>query len=160
MNTNKNTARFIINFLNGTITGTKASFNKASKGAGPEYKELTEKIMAHPTFKLVVKEPKHTTTKEKKTYDGLNFKLMEDYIAIQENSEQDEKEYEAVKKTAKNAGRSVYPLTKKWFLKKYKDFDVEEAKAEISDAMIAKAAKIATPTVQEVPAAVAQVNVA
>ena len=60
MKTNR-TARFVIDFVKKTITGSEASFKKASKGFGPEYEELTEKITKHPEFKLIVIEAKKST---------------------------------------------------------------------------------------------------
>ena len=39
-----NAVRFTINFIAKEITGTKASFDKASKGFGPVYEELAEKV--------------------------------------------------------------------------------------------------------------------
>ena len=36
------TVRFTINFIKKQIIGTKASFDKASKGSGPIYEELAE----------------------------------------------------------------------------------------------------------------------
>ena len=62
----KMTVRFTINFFEKTIVGTKASFNKAGKGFGPEYEELTSKMAAHPDFTLEVKEQKSKTTKRKR----------------------------------------------------------------------------------------------
>lgn len=52
----KSAVRFTIDFFNKTITGTKASFDKAGKGFGAEYEELTAKMAAHPDFELRVKE--------------------------------------------------------------------------------------------------------
>lgn len=43
------TVRFTINFIKKQIIGTKASFDKASKGSGPIYEELAEKVAKHPT---------------------------------------------------------------------------------------------------------------
>ena len=45
--TNKtaSTTRFTLDFFNKTISGTKASFNKANKGFGAEYEELTSKMI-------------------------------------------------------------------------------------------------------------------
>ena len=84
MNTNKNmNARFTIDFITKTITGTKASFNKAGKGFGAEYEELAAKLAAHPDFTLIVKEQKHKSTKAKRTYEGLDFDFMEAYIEMQ-----------------------------------------------------------------------------
>ena len=132
----KNT-RFTIDFFNKTITGTKASFNKAGKGVGAEYEELAAKMAAHPGFELVVKEQKHKSTKAKRTYDGLDFDFMEAYIEMQNDAQKLKSEYESVKQMAVNCGSSKYPLTKKWFLAKFgtedQPFDMEQARKEIAD---------------------------
>jgi len=142
MNTTTSSVRFTINFFDKQIIGTKASFNKAGKGFGPEYEELAAKIAAHPDFELVVKEQKHKTTKSKRTYEGMDFKFMEDYIATFEDASM-VKAYEAVKQMAKDCGTKSYPLTKKWFLAKFSDmdgvFDMEAAKKDIANYRIAKA---------------------
>ena len=150
MNTKKNVARFVINFVDKTITGTKASFNKAGKGEGAIYEELAAKIAAHPKFKLVVKEQKKRSNKAKQTYDGLNFDLMEKFIAIQDDSESLMRAYEGAKKMAKDTGSSVYPFTKKWFLGQFESFDVAEAKKAISDHNVSLVAAYtaATPSVE------------
>ena len=144
---------FSVNFFDGTITGNKASFNKASKGYGPAYEELTALIARHPDFKLVVKEPKKHTTKAKRTYNGMDFDFMEAYIQTRVNAEQIMAEYEAVKKMAEDSGISVYPFTKKWFLGEFdsngEGFDMEQAKKEIADYRIAKAVLTATPAANE-----------
>ena len=46
--------RFIIDFINKKIIGTKASFDKASKGSGAIYEELATKVAKHPAFELVI----------------------------------------------------------------------------------------------------------
>ena len=138
----KSVVRFTIDFFNKKIIGTKASFNKASKGFGPEYEELAAKMAAHPDFTLVAKEQKHKTTKAKRTYEGMDYKFMEDYIATFED-ETMVKAYEAVKKMAEDCGTKAYPLVKKWFLAKFSDmegvFDMDAAKKDIADYRIAKA---------------------
>lgn len=140
--TTTSSVRFTINFFNKTITGTKASFNKAGKGFGPEYEELAAKMAAHPDFTMEVKEQKHKTTKAKRTYNGLDFPFMEAYIATFED-ETMVKAYEAVKKMAEDCGTKSYPLVKKWFLSKFSDmdgvFDMDAAKKDIADFRIAKA---------------------
>lgn len=142
MNTTTSSVRFTLDFFKKTITGTKASFNKANKGFGPEYEELTSKMAAHPDFKLVVKEQKTKTTKAKRTYEGMDYKFMEDYIATFED-ETMVKAYNAVKKMAEDCGTKAYPLVKKWFLAKFSDmegvFDMDAAKKDIADFRIAKA---------------------
>ena len=149
--------RFTLDFFKKTITGTKASFNKANKGFGPEYEELTAKMAAHPDFELRVKEQKTKTTKSKRTYVGMDFKFMEDYIATFEDVSL-AKEYEAVKQMAEDCGTKAYPLTKKWFLGKFSDmeggFNMDEAKKDIADFRIAKA----QASILEVVSAAAEQN--
>ena len=134
----KNVARFTIDFVGKKIVGTKASFNKAGTGVGAIYEELAAKVAAHSDFKLVIKEQKHRSNKAKQTYDGLDFPLMEKFIAIQDDAETLTKAYTNAKQMAKNTGVSVYPFVKKWFLGQFKNFDVAEAKEAISDYYISK----------------------
>lgn len=147
MSITTSTARFTINFLDKTITGTKACFTKAGKGIGAEYEELSIKSAAHPDFSLVVKEQKHKTTRAKRTYDGLDFSFMEAYIEMQIEAQKLMKEYEAVKRMAVNCGSSKYPLTKKWFLGKFstedQPFDMEQARKDIADFRIKQAEQVA-----------------
>lgn len=141
--TKKATVRFTINFFDQAIIGTKASFNKASKGSGAEYEELAAKMAAHPDFELVVKEQKHKTTKAKRTYNGLDFPFMEAYILTQSDSETLMAEYHSVKAMAKSCGANVYGLTKKWFLGTFstedEPFDMAEAREAINAYRILKA---------------------
>ena len=130
--------RFIIDFLRKQIIGTKASFDKASKGTGAIYEELATKVAKHPNFKLVVKEQKKHISKPKKVYDGLTFEFMEQYIAVHDDAESVMREFKAVKNTYKGLKMSVYPATKKWFLDKYKGFDMATARAEIVEARMKK----------------------
>jgi len=136
INATNSTVRFTINFFEKQIIGTKASFNKAGKGSGAEYEELSAKMSAHPDFELVIKEQKHKTTKTKRTYDGLDFPFMEAYITTLDNAKEMMDEYKAVKKMAKDCGTKTYPLTKKWFLDKFSTeeapFDMDEAKEAIA----------------------------
>ena len=141
----KTTVRFTINFFEKTITGTKASFTKAGKGHGPEYEELAAKMAAHPDFTLEVKEQKTKSTKAKKTYDGLDFKFMEDFISTLDAAKEMMAKYNAVKKMAKDCGTKVYPLTKKWFLDTFSTvnhpFDMDEAREAINAYRIQQAEK-------------------
>ena len=52
----------------------------------------------------------------KKTYDGLDFKFMEDYIRTLANADAIMAKYKSVKKMAKDCDTKTYPMTKKWFL--------------------------------------------
>ena len=157
--TSKSAVRFTIDFINKTITGTKASFNKASKGFGPEYEELTAKMAAHPEYKLVIKEQKTKTTKSKRTYEGMDAKFIKDYIATLTNAKEMMAEYDAVQKMADDCGTKAFPLTKKWFLGKFgteeEGFDMDAAKEQISNFRIAQAEKKAAAALAVLTAATA-----
>lgn len=138
-----NTVRFTVDFINKKIIGTKASFDKASKGFGPAYDELADKAAKHPNFELEIKEQKKHTTKAKRTYNGMDFSFMEDYIETRKNAKQLTEEYKAIKQMATDSGISIYPFTKKWFLGEFdpdnNGFDMDKAKEEIANYRIAKA---------------------
>lgn len=134
---------FTIDFIEKTIAGTKTTLNKAGKGFGAEYDELTAKLSAHPDFALVVVEPKHKSDKAKRTYKGLDYPFMEAYISTLTNAEAVLADYKAVKEMAEKCGTKAYPLTKKWFLEKFsteiKPFDMNEARDAISNYRISAA---------------------
>lgn len=143
----KNVApRFVIDFVKKTITGTKASFKKAGSGTGEIYEELANKVTAHPDFTLIIKEQKKHGNKVKQTYEGLDFDLMEKYIAIQDNADMLAIEYCNARKMAKEIGTSVYPFVKKWFLNVFTDFDTKKAKTAISNHNVAQVANYETAT--------------
>ena len=138
-----NTVRFTVDFIAQKIIGTQASFDKASKGFGPAYDELAEKVAKHPAFELKIKEQKKHTTKAKRTYDGMDFDFMAAYIETRKNAKTLMEEYLNVKKFAKENKMSVYPFTKKWFLGEFDPdglgFDMEKAQKEISNYRMAMA---------------------
>lgn len=153
------TVRFALNFVEKTITGSEASFKKAGKGEGPEYDELTEKITKHPEFKLVVIEAKKST-KAKRTYDGLNYKFMEEFFLTQSTAVELTNEYNNVRKMAKETGRKEFPFTKKWFLNKFgtedNPFDMEEAKAKIEEMLYAEASARCIESIKAIAAEIQQ----
>ena len=114
-----------VNTIESTITVSKAFYKKASVYGTAEYAELHNAVRENPTFKIVFK------VIEKKTYGGLTFETMTDYIKTQPNSEWMLVKMAAVMRVAK-AKNSLYPLTKKWFLSTfpaYKANAVSEAEA-------------------------------
>lgn len=105
-----------------TLTVSKSFYKKASAYGSAEYYELHQAMLENPDYSIVFR------SIEKKTYSGLTFAVMENYIKSQSNSEKQLRVFEAVKKIAEMKG-SKYPLTKKWFLNTYPDFkknDVNE----------------------------------
>ena len=140
------TSYFHFDFFERQIVGTKACFDKASKGSGSEYDELAAKMAAHPDYTLVAKKQSKKINRAKHTYHGLDYKFMERYIRIQMNQELLMKQYQNAKKVAKDAGRSVYPFVKHWFLDQFGNedgyFDMEEAEETITAALTIKANSI------------------
>lgn len=136
MSSRNKPARFTVDFVNKKIIGTKASLSKAKNYGSDEYNELCELTEAHPRFKVVAKKIERKASKH--TYKALNFTFIEKYISIQHNADTLYQEYEQVKETAAILGRSVYPYTKSWFLKKFsnmdKPFDMDEADKKIKSA--------------------------
>ena len=141
INTTMKNARFHLDFVNRKIVGTKASFDKASKGVGEIYEELAAKVAAHPDFVLDVKEQKRRSNKKKETYDGLTFGFMKLYLSLtQKDGEARMQELEKIRSMAKEINRSPYPIAKKWFLETNEDFNMKDAREAITDALVKKAA--------------------
>jgi len=134
--------RFSVDFINKKIIGTKASFDKASKGSGPIYEELARKVANHPDFTLKPEEPKNPP-KEKETYKGMDIAWIRSYIEMVDDKKFAEK-IEKVIQFAINDHKKPYPLAKKYFLKKFKDdfgvihFDYEQAKIDVEEYLINK----------------------
>ena len=127
--------------INKTITISKAFYKKATVYGSNEYNELRAATSENPSFNIEFK------TSEKKTYHGLSFSRMKEYIKTQPDSETRLIEFETVKEIAKAKG-SQYPLTKKWFLltySEYKESNVseDEAAAKVAEAKAEAERKIA-----------------
>lgn len=110
-----------INAIDNTITISKAFYKKASAYGSAEYVALREAMRDNPAYKIVFK------TIEKKTYSGLTFEKMMDYIKTQPDSAKMLIKFAAVQRIAKAKG-SLYPLTKKWFLNAFPAYKVNEVK--------------------------------
>ena len=120
---------FNYDFENKAIIGSNAAIKRANKGNSKEYRELAKMLEKHPDFNVV---PKEIDKKEnKKTYNGLNFARIKEYILTQPDSENKMKVFEKVKEIAEAKG-AKYPLTKKWFLKTYPEY--KENSASLTDA--------------------------
>ena len=122
-----NRSLFSVDVINKTITASAATLNRAKNPNSKEYVELGLLLADHPDFTIKEK------ATNKKTYDGLTFKFMRDYILIQENPVDLMDEFEGIKKSF----GEKYPIVKKWFLDTFKDedgnFNMAEAKREITN---------------------------
>lgn len=135
---NTNSTRFTVDFIGKKISGTKASFDKASKGFGPIYEELSILTAKHPSFELVIKEQRKRIVKEKETYKGMDCNFMRDYLTAMEMTDA-LTTFNQVEAFVKNTKRSKYPLVKKFFLKQFADadgnitFDYAEAQEKVKE---------------------------
>lgn len=112
----------VVDLINETITITAAYYKKACIFGSAEYHELRQIRAENAGFTIEFK------AIEKKTYKDLTFDRMAEYIETQPNSEKQLIVFEAVKRVAEKKG-SKYPLTKKWFLKNYPEYKINEVSA-------------------------------
>ena len=124
---------FVIDFSKSSIVASATTLKKARKPESPEYRVLTELLCAHPNFCVIEKDIQKKPGK--KTYKGLTFQTMLDYIRTQTNREDKIKAYNAVRRIAKVKG-CEYPLTKKWFLKTYHDYKETDITAQEIGALL------------------------
>ena len=124
---------FVIDFSTSSIVASATTLKKAHKPESPEYRVLTELLCVHPNFCVIEKDIQKKPGK--KTYKGLTFQTMLDYIRTQTNSEDKIKAYNAVRRIAKVKG-CEYPLTKKWFLKTYPDYKETDITAQEIGALL------------------------
>ena len=115
---------FKYDFIKKAIVGSKAAISRANSGKGNEYIELSKMLAEHPDFNVVPKEIE--VNENKKKYNGLTFKRMKEYIALHEDGENVLEYFEQVMKVAEAKG-AKYPITKKWFLKKFPEYKLNEA---------------------------------
>ena len=150
--TKKNCAA-VVDPINETITITKAYYKKACIFGSAEYYELRQIRAENVGFAIEFK------AIEKKTYKDLTFERMAEYIETQPNSEKQLIVFEAVKHVAEKKG-SKYPLTKKWFLKNYPEYKINEVSAAesatLEDQIAAEMDELAAEesNVLEMPAAI------
>lgn len=105
-----------VDFLSNTLSLTKSFYKKACKVGSPEYKELREAISENPDYEIKV-----ITNENKNSHKNLTFKRMVDYIKTQANSEDNLRTMERVMLIADAKG-AKYPLTKKWFLETFPEY--------------------------------------
>ena len=118
-------------FSDNTLSLTKSFYKKACKVGTPEYKKLCDAFTTHPDAKIVFIE-----NANKRTYAKLTFERMVAYIKTQANSEDNLRTMERVMLIAEAKG-AKYPLTKKWFLEtfpEYQENSVSESERNNMDA--------------------------
>lgn len=116
---------FTTNHFTKTIEGSKRAFDRAGKRIEPEYSELLAHMNDNRDYKLVIKE-----NPKKKTYEGLTFDFMENYIRNLDDSESKVAEYMNIK----DVFEDNYPKVKSWFLETYgKDINIKKENKGFKD---------------------------
>lgn len=126
------TNHFTLNFADRTIVGTKASFDKASKGRGSIYEELVSLMERHPDFSMEIKEQEKHSAKPKQTYKGLTITLIKEYIKIQKDGEKLLNAFTSILDYGE-ACEAKYPMAKRWFCENFKGITAEDMKKTITD---------------------------
>ena len=134
---------FAIDFANNTIVASKTTLKKASIPNSPEYKALMKLMKQNPTFTVAEKDIKKAEGKN--TYKGLNDDFIKQYISIQTNADDLNKQY------AKASEMGKFPLVRKWFLNTFKNFDMDAAKEAVEQAIFAEIASAAEKKVVAMP---------
>lgn len=115
--------KITVNLIEKTIEVSKTFYKKATNPKSAEYRDLRAAMIENPTFDVVLKES------DKKSYNGLDFDRMKEYIETQPNKEANLEELERVMEIAEAKG-AKYPLTKQWFLKTFPEYKNSEVSAK------------------------------
>jgi len=114
-----------------------ASFlKKAGKYGTKEAKALEKEMKKYPSYKIEVK----VAEKEKNSYKGLTIEKMANWLY--DNGRKEElTTLKGILDTAKNLGRSAYPIAKKWFIENYgEEFGAKREERFDLDSFISKVA--------------------
>lgn len=115
--------KITVNLIDKKIEVSKTFYKKATNPKSAEYRDLRAAMIENPTFDVVLKES------DKKSYNGLDFDRMKEYIETQPNKEANLEELERVMEIAEAKG-AKYPLTKQWFLKTFPEYKNSEVSAK------------------------------
>ena len=125
----KHNHNYEINYIEGKIIVTKSFLKEAGVIGSTAYTELAQVHKDYPEFTI---EQRQISKKQgKKTYGSLTYKVMKEFIEVQEeeNAETVLAEFERIQQLSK-AHNGQYAFVKSWFLKRYSDQFVQEENAE------------------------------
>lgn len=143
-----------INHINHTIVMDRTFARNATDTRSEEYTHLQQVRRDYPGYQVVQRRIR--TNSNKKTYKGLTYEYMEDYILThgsEENRKANFKEYTEKRIIAECHGKAFrYPVIKSWFLEKYPEiasFGMEEAVQVIEYGNSAAKASAAAPSSEQ-----------
>ena len=120
-----------IDFENKTIIMDRTFEKKAKDTRSDEYSELQRVRKDYPDFRVITRTIR--INPHKKTYSGLSYAYMENYILNHgDDAEVQEalSEYRELREIAKCHGKGKgYPVIKQWFLNRYKEIEEFSAAA-------------------------------
>jgi hypothetical protein len=109
-----------INFKKNTIEVTKSFEKKARTYGSEEYNELINAKKEFPNYRLVIK-----TTKSNKSFKGMDYDFMKEYISKHEDSEKRTNELnDLIDK------KLTYGEIKQWFIETYPIFEDCKTRAQ------------------------------
>lgn len=130
----KTAAYFTFDHINKTIIGSEYNFKMSGNPLKPQYNALMTAMAMQPNYTLDPI-PSKKKVEKKQSYEGLTISLMEEYLNIAyegELAEEARKQFAAMK--AKHELKELaYPTIKSWFLDLFPKFNVNKAKAQISE---------------------------
>lgn len=119
----KNTLK--IDFNNKTIVMDRTFAKKVEDTRSDEYLHLQTVRKDYPDYRVITRTIKRNPNK--KTYNGLTYEYMENYILGHGTDEEVQKalsEYRELRLIAKCHGKGKgYPVIKQWFLEKYDEIE-------------------------------------
>lgn len=113
-------ANISINYKKSTIEITKAFEKKARAFGSDEYNDLCRVKKEFPTYRLVIK-----ATRSSSTFKGMDYDFMIEYIGKHENAEQRKAEFDKLR-----ANDLAYGEIKQWFVSTYPVFKDCNTKAQ------------------------------
>ncbi len=125
----KHNHNYEINYIEGKIIVTKSFLKEAGVIGSTAYTELAQVRKDYPEFTI---EQRQISKKQgKKTYGSLTYKVMKEFIEVQEeeNATAVLVEFERIQQLSK-AHNGQYAFVKSWFLKRYNDQFVQEENTE------------------------------
>lgn len=139
-NTTKTATYFTFDHISKRIVGSEFNFKKSGDDSTPQYEALMAAMERHPNYTLSAVASKKKVEK-KRSYEGLNMPLMEEYLNLVYEGELAEvaRSKFAEMKAKKENKEMAFATIKSWFLDLFPNFDVDKAKREIKAKKLAKA---------------------
>ena len=131
---------FTFDHFNKLILGSEFNFKKSGDDSTPQYEALMAAMERHPNYTLSAIASKKKIEK-KRSYEGLNMSLMEEYLNLVYEGELAEvaRAKFAEMKAKKEKKEMAFATIKSWFLELFPKFDVNKAKMEIKAKKLEKA---------------------